>query len=119
MTKPFVMLAVAVATIATTIAAVLPGQLRNTITLSWDYGTNSPPDVYKLYASTSLTAPTTGWTLIATVPGSIQEVTLSNVVAQQRWFYVTASNWWGESPPSNTTGTPQPPGQVTNMRISQ
>ncbi len=104
---------------ATALAVVLPGTMRNTISLTWDYDTNSPPDVFKLYTSTNAAMPTTNWTLVAGVSGTIRNITISNINAQQCFFYVTASNWWGESTPSNVAGTPQIPGSVGNLRISQ
>lgn len=103
----------------TAVAVVLPGQMRNVVTLSWDYDTNSPPDAFKLYSSTNLSEPSTNWQHIATLSGTIRNVTISNIIAQQCWFYVTASNWWGESLPTNVAWIPQPPREVSNLRISQ
>lgn len=92
--------------------------LKNSVSLSWDYDTNNAPDVFKLYTSTDITTPTTNWTLVATVSGNIHNATISNIPAQQAFYYVTASNWWGESNPSNIAGTPQIPGAVSNLQMT-
>lgn len=103
----------------TAIAVVMPGQMRNTVTLSWDYDDANPPDAFKLYSSTNLAEPFTNWTHIATLSGNVHNATVSNIAYQQCWFYVTASNWWGESLPSEIAWVPQPPSEVSNLRISQ
>jgi len=116
--KKLILLAAAI--VVTVVAfAVTPGPsgFRKTVALSWDYDTNNAPDAFKLYSSTNIGLPATNWPLVATVSGNVQNITISNITAQQMWFYVTASNWWGESLPSNTAGTPQPPGSVINLRI--
>lgn len=118
MTKPLTFMLVVFAA-ATAIAVVLPGQMRNVVTLSWDYDTNNLPDAFKLYSSTNLSEPATNWTPIATLSGTIRNVTISNIPKQECWFYVTASNWWGESLPSNIAWVPQPPSEVSNLRISR
>ncbi len=101
---------------ATAMAVVLPGTPRDTITLAWDYSSNDA-DVFKLYSSTNIAIPLTNWTLAATTSGTNRFVTVSNIVARQQWFYVTASNWWGETYPSNIAGTVQMLGAVLNTRI--
>ena len=105
--------------VVTAIAVVLPGQPRTSISLSWDYDTNNLPDVFKIYTSTNLVLPTSNWTLVGAVSGNVRNITISNIAMQQCWFYATASNWWGESSPSSVAGTPQTPGSVSNLRISQ
>lgn len=93
-----------------------PSRFRNLVTFTWDNDTNSVVDAFKLYTSTDITVPITNWTLVATVSGDVRSIAISNIAAQQAWFYATASNWWGESPPSNIAGIPQPP-SVVNLRI--
>lgn len=98
-------------------APVMPGEMRNSVALSWDYDTNNAPDVFKLYSSGDISSPLTNWPLVATVSGNVHDISIGNLVPQQAWFYVTASNWWGESLPSNLAGIPQPPSGVGNLRI--
>jgi hypothetical protein len=114
-------LALVALTVATAIAVVLPGEFRKTVTLTWDYDPNAvtSDSVFKLYSSTNVALPFTNWTPVGTVSGTIRTITVSNIAAQQCWFAVTFSNWWGESLPSNIAGTPQIPGAVSNLRISQ
>lgn len=109
----------AVVSVATAIAVVMPGQMRNTITLTWDTYPSNAADVLKVYSSTNLSFSLSNWPLIATVSTTNVSLTISNIVSQQCWFYMTASNWWGESPPSSVVGTQQTPGSVSNLRISQ
>lgn len=107
--------------LAAGLAVVVPGPtpVRNSVSLTWDYDTNNVPDVFKLYTSTNLALPTTNWTLVGSVSGAIQNISITNINQQQQWFFVTASNWWGESDPSNIAGIPQPPSVVGNLQISK
>ena len=91
--------------IAATFAAATAFSQTSTgaVWLVWDAPTNAP-DVYKLYHSTSLSVPLTNWEHIATAPGN---VTTAQAFVQpgQHFFFLTASNAWGETLPSNVAGT--------------
>lgn len=119
MRKIITFLAMAVAALAALAVVPFPNQFKNSVSLTWDYDTNSVPDVFKLYSGTDLLVPMNEWPLVATVSGNVHNITVSNLAPQQAWFYVTASNWFGESVPSNLAGVPQPPSAVSNLRISQ
>jgi hypothetical protein len=87
------------------------------VSLSWVY-TNPPPDVFKVYQSTNLAPPLT-WQVILTVPGtnSLGQVTTNasfSVVPSNYFWMITASNFWGESLPSNSPGVPPPVGNVSS-----
>ena len=101
---------------------VLPSPTRAadaTITLAWDYPTNelSMTLTFKLYHSETLTLPAAQWTVLTNIPGTSLQVTVP-VTISQHYFYLTASNWWGESDPSNVASTPAPPrsGRLTIHR---
>jgi hypothetical protein len=90
------------------------------VTLAWDYGnvpensdTNviwliTDPDTFILRATNNLTAPLP-WPVVTNVSGSNRTVTIS-MLPGRRFFYLTASNYWGESDASNTAMTPPRPG---------
>ena len=118
MTKPILFLSALVCAVAVVAFAAGTVPASKTVSFTWDYDTNSVVDAFKLYTSTNVNAPSTNWTLIGTVSSSIRAINLSNVAPAQAWYFVTASNMWGESLPSNIVGTPQPPNAVTNLRIS-
>jgi hypothetical protein len=77
------------------------------VTLTWDF--NDPEEgvtAYRIYEVT-----TAGNVLVATVPGTTNVVTLSDVSPGRRSYVATAVNYWGESDLSNEAKTP-PPGQA-------
>jgi hypothetical protein len=91
--------------------------MRTNITFSWTFPTQhlSTNVLFKFYSSTNLTLPVTNWPLYATKIGTNTTVTLP-IDAQQRWFVLTASNWWGETDFSNVAGTqPILPSESTVM----
>lgn len=90
---------------------------RSEIGLEWDQDTNSIPDVFKLYTATNLNTPITNWTLVAEISGNVYKAAITNIALQQSFFLLTASNWWGESLPSNVAGTPPIPSDEINLRI--
>jgi hypothetical protein len=79
------------------------------VTLAWDSVTNTTVELYKLYEisgpATNLLATTTNLT-----------VTLTNVLAMPHRWFVTASNMWGESDPSNLLVVPGAPVPPTNLK---
>lgn len=86
--------------------AVVPLPPRS-LSLAWDYpaSAQSTDLVFKLYHSSDLSVPQTNWLVLTNVAGTNLAVTLS-VIPGAHFFYLTASNWWGESGPSNLVLTP-------------
>lgn len=100
-------------------AVMPPGTLRTTVTLEWDqYPTNliGPGLVLKIYTHTNATAPLSTWPLMAIVSPTNTTVTLT-INAQQRYFVMTSSNWWGESNFGNVAQTVALPLNDRNLRI--
>ena len=90
------------------LSADTPGS--DTVTLAWDYpsaelNTNL---TFKLYHSTNPTLPLAQWMPFTNIAGTNLSVALSINVGVH-FFFLTASNWWGESDPSNVASTPAPP----------
>lgn len=87
------------------------------ITLMWD---RSPGDdgtyVYRIYQTNAVDA-AKPWILVATVTNT-NAVPLQVNPAGAWFFYCTASNFWGESDPSNVASTPPLPsgGNLTIRR---
>lgn len=92
------------------------------IILAWDTypAAELTPDLtFKLYTSTDISVPLANWTVIRTVPGTNTQVTIS-VIPGRQFFYLTASNFWGESDPSGVLGLPPAPRQgVLTVRKGQ
>ncbi len=95
--------------------AAPPGILRTNVTLAWDYPVTelSTNLVFKIYSATNVIQPVV---LLTNVSGTNTQVTLP-LDAQQRYFVVTASNYWGESSFSNVAETPPPPRDQNNLRL--
>lgn len=96
-----------------------PGVLRTTVTLQWDqYPTNqiTPDLILKIYSSTNATAPLSTWPLIATVNPTNTTATLP-IDTHQRFYTMTASNWFGESNFSVVAATVAPPRSDLSLRI--
>jgi len=103
-------------------AAAGPGNLRTNITLSFDFPTNllSTNVLFKFYSSTTITQPVNQWPLYASVVGTNTSYTFPiDAVAGQRWFVMTASNWWGETSFSNVTNTQPVLPSLVNVSIGQ
>lgn len=94
---------------------VLPLQaaLGATVTLKWD--PNPAGDTVTSYSVYQATG-SGGFTKIQNVLGTVTTASILNVSPGLYRFYVTASNQWGESTPSNTVQTPgtvpTPPGSL-------
>jgi hypothetical protein len=103
-TIPFV----AVALLVSVVRATPPATLVATI----DLGTNSTADIdaIKVYWSPTPAAPLP-WQLLSVAQGPTTNVVFP-FTPQRGYFYVTASNMWGESGPSNVTNVPAPFGQI-------
>jgi hypothetical protein len=92
------------------------------LTLAWD--PEPGIDTFKLYASSSLQVPLASWVLLTNVPGTVVSATNSYpatnaqivVLPGSMFYYLTASNLWGETGPSNITNTPPIP-VATNLNL--
>lgn len=82
----------------------------DTVTLAWDYPSAELTTnlTFKLYHSTNPALPLTQWTPFTNIAGTNLSVALFLDVGVH-FFFLTASNWWGESDPSNVASTPAPP----------
>lgn len=82
------------------------------ITLEWDYSDPVPPDLFTLYVSDSPNTPFGTWRIFMDIPGRdvMTGQTANQVIIHltpgRYCFYITASNFWGESEPSNVACTP-------------
>jgi hypothetical protein len=82
------------------------------VTFAW--GDNNPPATqadpsyhYNFYHSTNVTVPLTNWVKIATAASGVTNLPV-NIPAGTHYFFVTAADWWSESPPSNIASTNTP-----------
>jgi hypothetical protein len=81
-----------------------------TITLAWNY--QQDIDAFYVYQSTNVTAAMPWQPCTNTAASSVT----IQVMPGRMFYYVTASNFWGESGPSNTIGTPAVPA-ATNVTV--
>jgi len=83
---------------------------NETVTLTWDYPAAdlSPDLTFRIRHSTEADLPFAKWSVLTNVAGTNLSVTL-NLEPGQHYFYLTATNWWGESDPSNIASTPPRP----------
>lgn len=102
----FVLLAAA----ASILVAFTGAPLRTSVQFAWQYPTNqlSTNLTFRLYASPDAAAPATNWLVVTNVVGTNLGVTLP-LAPTNLFFFVTASNLWGESNPSQVVSTPAPP----------
>lgn len=100
-------------------AAVLHGAIISpqNITLHWTYPPSEvTPDLsFRLYTASVLGGP---WTVLKTIPGTNTQTTIS-VIPAKAFYYLTASNFWGESDPSTVAGTPAPPVSGGTLSITK
>lgn len=90
-----------------------PGNIKTNVTLQADYPTNavSTDLSFNLYSSTNAALPLSSWSVLTNVtyPGCMVNGTNVQVTVPiqpgNMFFYMTASNWFGESNPSNVTNT--------------
>jgi hypothetical protein len=73
-------------------------------------GTNVPP-------IPPTNPPPANWGLVATIPGN-QTSFITNAAAGRGVFYLTSSNFWGESGPSNFATTPGSANPPTGFKIT-
>lgn len=85
-----------------------------TVTLMWD-ASPGPQEVdgYRVYQSTNIAGP---WSLVATTTAT--NVSL-NVTQAAYFWYVTATNFWGESDPSNLAHTPDNIRSVNKTKVTR
>jgi len=78
--------------------------LADDLKLTWDYPEEEKADidVWKLYHTSSLEEPI-AWSLYGTYPVDLTTNLITvDIQPGREFFYLTASNYWGESMPSNT-----------------
>lgn len=106
------------ALIAVLALLVLPvnAALRDSVTLAWNYPEPNDIETFVIYSSDEANTPLP-WAKLMEVPGKdkdgkpVTEYTIKPIAPGKHFFYVTAKNFWGESDPSNTAGTPGIPGR--------
>lgn len=88
--------------------------IPTTITFSW---TSQPGvDSFNLYTSDTLQLPLTNWLLLTNILGTNSSFSVL-VTPGPQFYYLTASNFWGESGPSVVVSTPPvPTNSVLNIR---
>jgi len=95
-----------------------PGQLRDSITIEWEY----PPEelstnlTFYVYSSTNVSTPLTNWPRLATVTGTNLSVTVP-MTAQARYFVMTSSNYWGQAAFSAVASTPPAPRSDVKLKL--
>jgi hypothetical protein len=89
-----------------------------TVQVYWNPPASGSPDLYKLYATNDAAAPLNTWPLLTAIPGNVTNASLS-LVPGQVFFYLTASNFWGESGPSNITNTPAVLTNASRLQITR
>jgi hypothetical protein len=112
-------------TVRAAAAAEPPAAITNTVRVSWDpnpasdyfYATdgegNPVPLLYRVRTSTDITRPHGEWTVLAETTNTT--AVLTNLVAANLFFTVTASNFFLESEPSNIVAIPWDP--PTRLRL--
>ncbi len=83
------------------------------IRLLWDYPVDADT-TFNIHYSTDLAVPMTSWLVLTNV--STTNVDL-DITPGKMFFYVTATNFWGESDPSNVAHTPGVYQSAVNTRI--
>lgn len=73
-------------------------------------------DVFKLYTCSDITVPVSFWTNTVTVTTNFIAI---SVTPSRMFYYVTASNFWGESGPSNITNTPMVMTNIGGLKINR
>ena len=105
------------------------------VVLTFDYPTNALPTVrsFRVYSATNISVPDIDWRQLTNcwatnlVTTNLSSAAFTNAALQiplpvqpgPRWFVVTASNFWGESPFSNPVATPPLPGGAANLNAQR
>jgi hypothetical protein len=98
--------------LVTMVASAQTTNIVGCVTFAW--GDINPPATqadpsyhYNFYHSTNILVPLTNWVKIATVASGVTNLPV-NIPAGTHYFFVTAQDWWSESPPSNIASTNTP-----------
>jgi hypothetical protein len=88
------------------------------LTLEWDYPEQerSTNLTFYVYSTTNVFAPMTNWAVLTNVVGTNLSVRLQ-IDPGQRFFVMTASNFWGESDFSEVASTPPLPRSNANLKL--
>jgi len=94
------------------VAIAGPGTVKTNVTLIADYDTNavSADLSFNLYSTTNIALPVAQWPVVTNVlyPACMVNGTNVQIILPiqpgPHFYALTASNWFGESPFSNTTG---------------
>jgi hypothetical protein len=118
-------------TVVSFVALAIVPSLRTTVPLEFDYPATELPmiQVFKVYSSTNPIQAVTSWPLYATLyptnltmlgtnaSGLVTNRFTLPIDATQRYFVMTASNWFGEGGFSVVAGTPPPPRSDVPLRV--
>ena len=97
-------------------SVLLPAQIDGRVTLQWDYPLDELDGVtFTVYHTTNAAAPVSDWAPIASITAT-NRIPLT-VIPGRNFFACTASNFWGESVPSNVAATPPLPRSDINLSI--
>jgi len=91
--------------------AFVPLTPRN-VTFTWDAYAGA--DSFGLYHSDSVVVPLTNWVCLTNFSGTNTQFSIQ-VVPGAHFYYLTASNMWGQSGPSNVANTPPVATDPTNV----
>ncbi len=87
------------------------------IRLTWDYPAAEMTDTtFNVHYSTDLAVPMTSWLVMTNVSTTNVDLTIT---PGKMFFYVTATNFWGESDPSNVVHTPGVYQNAVNLQIQK
>lgn len=90
------------------------------VTLEWDYpeAERSTNLTFYVFTSTNVAVPLTNWTALTNVVGTNLSVQLQ-IDPGQRYFVMTASNFWGQSDFSEVASTPSLPRRDMKLKLSR
>jgi hypothetical protein len=99
------------------LCALVASALDGRVVLSWiTTDTNLSAITFRVYHSTNLVRPAP-WDYYAEVQGT--NLLRTTLVPGVHFMYCTASNFWGETSPSNIAGTPPAPEFINTLRIQK
>jgi hypothetical protein len=90
------------------------------VEFAWEYPSQelSTNLTFRLYCATNIAEPRSNWVFLREVVGTNLQMSVL-IEPGHRWFFLTASNLWGESDPSNPCATPHPPRVGSNLRVQR
>jgi hypothetical protein len=97
--------------VALVIAFAVSAQSHRVLRLVWDANDPEEEAQYIIYSAPEAAGP---WSKVAHLSETTWTIT---AVGERMFYYVTASNAWGESDPSHVTNTPCRAGLVRSMQI--